>query len=494
MIVLTIIAINHLENYKDVKKAEYTLAVDNAITNALSEISKYELKEHVKDSLKFQYWTQFREIKEKHLRFYPINDEGKWKIIHQIVSNQFPELQPNLLAKKDKPFYYDSYIPTFIAGRNIIEEIMEDIDLNAFLDSVQYHLSIPVVYQRYELDTIYCIVKKHLQQNGINSNFEYCIHIPAFNKFVLCEQLDTLEVITKGKLYNYEAYNENTPIFAFFIVQFFDEKDYLNTYDYFVIIFTWIEIILIYILFIYLLIADIRLNKISEMRNNFINNITHEFKTPISSVALATESLLDEDILQNKELREKYLSVIREENERLERMVDTILRTSYYSQHSSMERHKRCNIDIHYCIQPAIEEVSLLLREKQGQISINYLAKDSIAYVDESQIILAIKNILDNAIKYTLDAIPDINITTTNKGKYLLIAIKDNGIGLNKKQQQKIFDKLYRSNSGNIHNVKGYGWGLYNVKTIIKSHKGKIKIESEPNKGSTFTIYIPTVK
>ena len=492
MVMLTIIAINHVENYKGVKEAEYIKKVDNAITNALSEISKYELKEHVKDSLKFQYWTQFREVKDKDLRFYPISDNGKWKLARQVTIKQFPELNRKSKIRDENSFYFDNYIPTFIAGRYIIEEMMDDIYLREFFDSMQFHLKNPPIYKNYELDTIYNIVEKHLRMSNILTDFEYCIYVPTFNKFVICENLDEIEVLTKGKLYNYETYNENTVIPALFTVQFLDKTDYLTSYDKFVIIFTWAEMFLVYLLFIYLLSTDIRISKISELRDNFINNITHEFKTPISSIALATESLLDDDVLNNKEVREKCINAIREENERLERMVDTILQTASMDQKSFLLRQKKNNEDVHYCIEPAIKEILLLLHKKEGTITIDYCAKNSIAFIDKTQIILTIKNILDNAVKYTLDVPPRIEMKTSNKGKYLLISIKDNGIGMNKKQQRKIFNKLYRSNTGNIHNVKGYGLGLYNVKAIIKSHKGKIKVDSELNKGSIFTIYLPT--
>ena len=494
MVILTVIAINHVENYKNVKRTEYEKAVDNAITSALSEISKYELQEHVKDSLKNLYWLQYREVKDRNLRFYPINDDGKRKFARQVIVNKYPELHQKLKLQDEKPFYFDNYIPTFIAGRTMIEKMMNDIYLRNFLDSMQFHLQSPPIYKRYELDTIYNILERHLNSSNIHTNFEYCIYVPAFNKYVLCENLDVVEVITKGKLFKHEVYNENTVLSALFLIQFLDEEDYLTTYDKFVIIFTWVEIILVFLLFIYLLFTGIRISKMSELRNNFVNNITHEFKTPIASIALATESLLDKDVLENKDVREKCIKAIQEENERLEKMVDTILQTAFMDQKSSLLRQGRENIDVHYCIEPAVNEILLLLHKKEGTINIDYLAENSIACIEKSQLILVIKNILDNAIKYTLNTPPRIEMKTSNKGKYLLISIKDNGIGMERKQQKKIFNKLYRSNMGNVHNVKGYGLGLYNVKTIIKSHKGKIKVESEPNKGSTFIIYLPIAK
>ena len=492
VIILVFIAINHVRNYKNVKEAKYLGKMDDAIINALFEINNYERKEHIKDSSKYEYWTKFRTLKDKHLRFYPINDDGKWKIVRQIVAHNYPDLYTN--TKEDMPFYYDNYIPTFVAGRNILEDIVENIHLYTFIDTIESHLAVPPIYNDYELDTIRNIIEKHFKLNDITSDFEYCIYISAFNKFILEKDLDVIEIVTKGKLYNFEVYNENAGLSAFFLIQFLDETDYLTVYDDFVIVFTLGVVLIVWFLFIYLLFTDKRINEVSVLRDDFVNNITHEFKTPISTIALATESLSDKDVLENKDMREKCIEIIREENERLERMVETILQTASVSKKSFLLRQKKNDVESHYCIEPAIKEILLLLHKKKGTITVEYLAKNSIAHIDGTQIILVIKNILDNAIKYASDVPPHIEIKTVNKGKYILISIKDNGIGMTKKQQKKIFNKLYRSNTGDVHNVKGYGLGLYNAKAIIKSHKGKIKVESELNKGSTFTIYLPVVK
>lgn len=492
VIILIFIAINHVENYKNVKKAEYMRKVNNTIIDALSEISKYEMREHIKDSLKYQYWSTFRSIKNRNLQFYPINDNGKWKIARQIIGSRYLEF--GTLIKKEDAFVYDDYVPTFVAGADMLEEIVADVHLYAFFDTIRSHSAVQPVYKDYESDTIRSIIEKHLRKNNIYSDFEYCIYVPVFDKFVLCDQANIIEIIAKGKLYNFEVYNQNMRLNAFFLIQFLNNTNYLTAYDGFVIIFTWGIVFIVWLLFIYLLFTDKRINEVSVLRDDFVNNITHEFKTPISTIALATESLLDKDVLENKDMREKCVEVIQEENERLERMVETILQTASTSQKSFLLRQKKNDVDSHYCIEPAIKEILLLLHKKKGTITVEYSAKNSITHIDGTQIILVIKNILDNAIKYTLDVPPHIEIKTVNKGKYILISIKDNGIGMTKKQQKKIFNKLYRSNTGDIHNVKGYGLGLYNAKAIIKSHKGKIKVESELNKGSTFTIYLPVVK
>ena len=491
IIILVFITVGHVGNYKNGKETQYMKRVNNAIINALSEVNEYTLKEHLKDSLKYQYWSTFESVTNKYLQYSPISDNSKWEIVRQIVSDKFPEIR---LEIEKEAFVYNDYIPTFTAGKNILGEIAEGIHLHAFFDTLWSHLAFQAEYKDYELDTINNIIEKHLRKNNIYSDFNYCIYVPTFNKFVLCDDLDAIEVVTKGKLYNFHIYNGNTSLFAFFIIQFPDKIDYLVAFDDFVVIFTWGVVLIICLLFVYLLFTNKRMSEVSILQNDFINNITHEFKTPIATIAVAAEGLKDEDIRQNTDLAQNYISIIQEENERLERMVETILQSSSVSRKSFLIRQKKNDVDSHYCIESAIKEVLLLLHQKKGTITVEYLAKNPIANIDGTQIILVIKNILDNAIKYTFNTPPHIEIKTVNKGKYLLISIKDNGIGISKKQQKKIFNKLYRSNTRDVHKVKGYGLGLYNVKAIIKSHKGKIKVESKLNKGSTFTIYLPTVK
>lgn len=481
-----------MENYKNMKEAKYLRKMDEAIINALFEINNYERKEHIKDSSKYEHWTKFQTFKDRHLRFYPINDDGKWKIVRQIVAHNYPDFYVNV--KEDIPFYYDDYIPTFVARKNILEDIIEDAHLYRFIDTIESHLTIPPIFNDYELDTIRNIIGKHLRGNDIYSDFKYCISISAFNKFMLDKDLDVVEIVSKGKLYNFEVYNENAGLSAFFLIQFLDEIDYLTVCDDFVMIFTWGVILIVWFLFIYLLFTDKKINEVSILRDDFVNNITHELKTPISTIALATESLSDNDVLENKDMREKCIKIIREENERLERMAETILQTASVSKKSFLLRQEKNDVNLHSCIELAVKEMILLLHQKKGVITVEYTAKNPIAHIDETQIILAIKNMLDNAIKYASDVPLHVEIKTVNKGEYILISIQDNGIGITKKQEKKIFKKLYRSNTGDVHNVKGYGLGLYNAKAIIKSHKGKIKVESELDKGSTFTIYLPVVK
>jgi two-component system phosphate regulon sensor histidine kinase PhoR len=484
---------NHVQNFKNARAAEYTRKLNMVITDALSEINRSVLSPQITDTLKVPYWMNICLVKKRYLRFYPINENEKRNIIRQIIAYKDTNFFPNII--KEKTFNYDDYVLTFVANKDLIKKIkVKDPYLYSSLDTVGAQLAATPIIQNYAPDTIYNVIKRHLLLNGIDTNFEYCIYIPAFNKFILSSEGNIMSVMAKGDLYNFEINNKNLGLFAFFLIRFLNEPKYLSIEDNLTIIFTWGIVFFIYLLFLYLLHTDIKISEISELRHEFVNNITHEFKTPIATIALATEGLLDKDVMANKEAQENYIRVIQTENKRLEKMVSTILGSALISERSFLLQQVKNNVDVHYCIELAIKEVLMLLQEKNGTISINYSAKRSISYIDGTQIVQVIKNILENAIKYVLDAPPKIEIQTENKGKYIIVSVKDNGIGMTQSQQKKIFNKLYRVPFGNVHNVKGYGLGLYNARAIIKSHNGKITVESEPNKGSTFKIYLSNIK
>jgi len=264
-----------------------------------------------------------------------------------------------------------------------------------------------------------------------------------------------------------------------------------NTCD-FTMILAVIFVLITYILMLFLLFYSNKMDKSPEFKSKFVNCVAHELKTPIATISLATEGLLDNDIIKDKELIDNYIRIIQTENKRLENMVSTILESAFVSRKFFTLRQKKNPVNINYCIDSAINTISIHLKERNGTINVIYSQKNAIVCVDSNQITQVIKNILENAIKYVSNTIyPQIEIKTENIKKHIVISIKDNGIGMTQAQQKKIFKKFYRVQSEHIQPVKGYGLGLYNAKAIIKAHQGKITIESEPDKGSTFKIYLP---
>lgn len=227
--------------------------------------------------------------------------------------------------------------------------------------------------------------------------------------------------------------------------------------------------------------------KLDAMKNDFINNVTHELKTPIATITFATANIENEQVLQNPEAIKQFTKVIKEENKRLNLQVEKVLQAAIIDK-KALELKKE-NVNMHLLINQLADAYELKIAEK-GKISRRLNAAKAEVIGDSFHLSNTISNLLDNAIKYSPEAI-EITILTESNDKYLKISILDKGLGISREQQKMIFERFYRVPTGNIHNVKGFGLGLSYVKEIVEKHKGKIFVESKLGKGSTFTIELP---
>lgn len=228
--------------------------------------------------------------------------------------------------------------------------------------------------------------------------------------------------------------------------------------------------------------------KLSEMKNDFVNNMTHEFKTPISTVNLTGEMLLKDKILDDKEKARRYTRIILDENNRLKKQVEQVLQIAVIDRGEFKLRRKE--VDIHDIINNQVNIFDVFIKERQGTITVNLQADEHVIIGDRTHLENIIANLIDNANKYVHE-FPNIRVETTNKNSGIIVSVHDNGIGISSENQKQIFRNLYRVPTGNIHNVKGFGLGLYYVKKMVEAHGGSISLESELGKGSSFYIYLP---
>lgn len=244
-------------------------------------------------------------------------------------------------------------------------------------------------------------------------------------------------------------------------------------------------ILTIIAVFAFVVYKIIHQKKLSDLKNDFINNMTHEFKTPLATVSLATEALNEQAIQQNVAMRNRYLEVIREESNRLSDQVEKVLQLATIEKEElTLDKH---NLSINDLVGSAAERARFQVEEQGGELMINLLDNDVEIYADQNHFANAVFNLLDNAIKYSSES-PQIKLELSVVGKELSIAVSDKGIGLNRDEQRQIFDKFYRVPTGNLHDVKGFGLGLNYVKYMVEAHQGKIDLDSAPGEGSTFTI------
>ncbi len=231
--------------------------------------------------------------------------------------------------------------------------------------------------------------------------------------------------------------------------------------------------------------------KLSEIKSDFINNMTHEFKTPLATISLAVDALKNEKVSANKEKSDYFTGIIKEENKRMNKQVETILQAALLDKKEVQLNMKR--LLAHDIIINVLNNINLQVEEKGGKIDVELEAENDLIMADEVHFTNVINNLLDNAVKYSKDNL-HIKLSTKNSGNHLRIKIEDNGIGMNKETLHRIFEKFYRAHTGNVHNVKGFGLGLSYVKTMIDAHHGHIKAESVLGKGSSFTISLPLPK
>lgn len=228
--------------------------------------------------------------------------------------------------------------------------------------------------------------------------------------------------------------------------------------------------------------------KISEMKSDFINNMTHEFKTPIATISLAADTIANNKVIADESKVRHFIGMIKKENDRMNRQVETILQIATLDKREMDFNFKE--IDFHDVIRHAIDTVEIQVTERKGVIMRHLDAENSILKGDNEHLRNLVHNLLDNANKYSENK-PEITLSTSNNDKGIILVVSDKGIGMSKAVQSRIFERFYRQTSGNIHNVKGFGLGLNYVKAIIDAHEGTISVESEPGKGSTFTVFLP---
>jgi two-component system, OmpR family, phosphate regulon sensor histidine kinase PhoR len=232
----------------------------------------------------------------------------------------------------------------------------------------------------------------------------------------------------------------------------------------------------------------IRQKKISEMKSDFINNMTHEFKTPIATISLAADTITNSRVINDENSIRHFIGMIKKENSRMNKQVETILQIASLDKKEIEFSFDRTSL--HMIIERAVETIEIQVQQRQGNLKVELNANNDVVFGDSEHLISLVHNLLDNAIKYS-PAAPEIKVQTSNARNGVLLAVEDKGIGMTKSVQSKIFERFYRLSSGNIHDVKGFGLGLNYVRAIVDAHKGEISVISEPGKGSRFEIFLP---
>ena len=361
---------------------------------------------------------------------------------------------------------------------------LKDYEQNQFENAYKNILSKTPIHKRTSGEKIKQLINKQLEELGLSTNFEYAVYSNNLATKIRSRNFTLDPTSTYGvPLFVNDDIKTNFQLY----VNFSDKEKFVLSSIMGMAILSILFTGVIILTYASALRQLLKQRQISQIKTDFINNMTHEFKTPIATINLALDALKNPKVSDNKEFIARYHNMIREENRRMHTQVENVLRISKL-ENDELDLEKG-EVNLHDIIENAITHVSLIVEHKGGYIKTHLNALNSYVYGSNIHLTNIIVNIIDNAIKYT-EAAPEIDIYTENEGKHIILKIVDKGIGMNKLVQKKIFEKFYREQMGNIHNVKGHGLGLSYVKRILDDHNAEINVESEKGKGSTFSIKI----
>jgi two-component system, OmpR family, phosphate regulon sensor histidine kinase PhoR len=417
---------------------------------------------------------------------YNYNNSWERKIQHEIRSDS------SSIDLPESRSYYDSVWNNQIPER-MVDQVFNDLEKKINSKKVLYEKVISEMLNprlqfedRIDKKSIEKTIKKVFAQQGLNLRFEYCVINPE--RKIIC-QSENFKSLKENSYYSARLFPRDIFSKSGYLSVFFPKQ---RTY-----IFRSIGLMggssiiltsLIIAIFIITLYIIFRQKKLSEIKNDFVNNMTHELKTPISTISLASQMLNDNSIpIENKNI--SHISrIIDTESKRLGYQVEKVLQMAIFDKGKILLKEKRINF--HELIQSVLNNFNLQVKKKGGNLSWNLDAEKSIVFVDEVHLANVISNLLDNAVKYCVE-IPEIIVSTRNEKTFIVLSVEDKGIGISKENQKKIFEQFYRVPTGNIHNVKGFGLGLSYVKKIVEIHHGHINLKSEPGKGTKFDVYLP---
>ncbi|MBK9292164.1 MAG: HAMP domain-containing histidine kinase [Bacteroidetes bacterium] len=395
------------------------------------------------------------------------------------IMSAYDSISKSMMEELQRPMTAEEY-SNFMRRVLIAQEMLQDMMLG-YSEEKGGRSAEPV-----RIDSL---VKAELRRSGIDTEYELGIYSPTRNA-LLFQKTGRYPQKLLEEAFAFDMYPTITPSqYADKLLIFFPhEKRFIigQLSDLFVL--SGIFVVIIILAFAATIFTIFRQKQLSEMKNDFVNNMTHEFKTPISTIALACEALRDNDIQKSEALYNVYINMIDEENKRLGAMAEQVLQSAVMEKGELTLRKDR--VDLHEVLRQAVASKQLMAKSRNGHIFMELKADNAEVLGDRVHLTNVMLNLLDNALKYTEEA-PQVVVRSRNIPNAVEISVQDNGIGISKSNQKRIFEKLYRVPTGNVHNVKGFGLGLSYVKAVAEKLGGMVGVNSELKRGSTFYIRLP---
>lgn len=328
------------------------------------------------------------------------------------------------------------------------------------------------------------ILAKEFKNVGINTRYEYAVKNTNGDYVIQSEHFVENPLVFMRQLFPNDVFRKQN----FLAIYFPEQKSYVFQSLGFMIISSTFLTLIILILFSTTIYIILRQKRLSQIKSDFVNNMTHELKTPISTISLASQMLKDKSIPVASKNIDHISGIISNESQRLGYQVEKVLQMAVFDKGKIDLKFQM--LDVHSLISNIANNFEIQIKKREGTLVKNLSAQNSSAMVDEVHFTNVLFNLLDNAVKYSHSE-PCVTITTENRKKGLAVSVEDKGIGIGREDQKRIFEQFYRVPTGNVHNVKGFGLGLSYVKKILDAHNATITVESEPKKGTRFTILLP---
>ena len=364
---------------------------------------------------------------------------------------------------------------------------LDKLTKEAFEVTIREEAKRTLIHRRVSAELIQKLLYKRLIEENIDLNFEFAIYHNDLATKVQSNAFEIEESPTTGvpMFLDNDGESEYT-----LYVNFPGRSQFIFSSILGMTFLSAVFTIIIIIAFSSALYQLIKQRRISQIKTDFINNMTHEFKTPIATINLALDAIKNPKIIADEDKVKRYLGMIKDENKRMHAQVENVLRISKLERNELNISKER--VRLHDLITDAITHIELIVENRNGYVKAHLEAQNAEVLANETHFTNVIVNMLDNAVKYSNDE-PKIDIYTENVGNNVLIKIKDQGNGMSKAVQKRVFEKFYREHTGDVHNVKGHGLGLAYVKRIVEDHQGHVSVESEKGKGSTFIIKLPLI-
>lgn len=497
------------------KEEQFSSMVTEVLSKVTEKIEKRELGDYtsellkIKDSIGGQARTPEllknlffieRDVNSNEITYYShgileenYNIPSTFFDNNNIGSGTDSTLVKNFTSIRNKTIFKEEY---GLDGKSLsltpvqkIEKIggLTALDKVAYEDVFREKARTQPIHKRVTRQEIELLLSQELKNRNIETGFEYGIYSNSLPTKVKSRKFK----FSKSRLYPYPIFKDTDGETNYkLLVTFPAKKKYLIKTVLPMAILSLLFTLVIVVAYTSAIYQLIRQKQISEIKSDFINNMTHEFKTPIATINLAVEAIRNPKIIGDQEKVSRYLTMIKDENKRMHAQVENVLRISKLEKNQLDISKDR--VDVHDIIHDAMAHVELIVADRGGYINLHLKAERSEVLASDMHFTNVIVNMLDNAIKYSPEA-PKIDVYTEKANNSIIIKVKDQGLGMNKTVLKKVFEKFYREHTGNIHNVKGHGLGLAYVKNIIEDHQGEVYVESEKGKGSTFYIKLPLI-